>query len=367
MADQNFKSELNRIRYLNEQKARGRYLLGVFPALYPREILWAFNILPVEIWDPPGTAVLANKHLQPYICPIVRNGLELILRGDTDIVDGFLFSHTCDSLQNLASIVNDHLEINKPVFSFYHPKMPYTAATQKFYQAQLEVLTDQLTSNFGPMDTDRLTECLRLSHEICRQLNKIFELQRTNQLNFSNSEYYTILRQGEFLWPEDYLKLLNEITAGETTPSKPGTAIVLSGILPNPVEILSLLDKHNVKVAADDLLNNQRRFYLPQSKFSNPMAALTSAYLQRPPCSTIGSPISERLNHLLNLANGSNAKGIVFLIPKFCEPELFDLPQLKQGLQKAEISALVIETELNCGLTGQLTTRLEAFIEMLGN
>ena len=55
---------LPREAYLRLQKeAYGRSLIGVFPAQYPREILWAMNALPVEIWDPRTEMSLANSHL----------------------------------------------------------------------------------------------------------------------------------------------------------------------------------------------------------------------------------------------------------------------------------------------------------------
>ena len=108
--------------YLKTQKqVHGRHLFGVFPAQYPKEILWAFHILPVEIWDPPLEITSANAHLQPYICSVVKLGLELILQGKCEDMDGFLFPHTCDSIQNLASIVHDFLGLGKPCYFFYHP------------------------------------------------------------------------------------------------------------------------------------------------------------------------------------------------------------------------------------------------------
>ena len=60
--------QYHRRSYLKEQKkVYGRHIFGVFPAQYPKEILWAMNILPVEIWDPHLEVSLANAHLQPSI------------------------------------------------------------------------------------------------------------------------------------------------------------------------------------------------------------------------------------------------------------------------------------------------------------
>ncbi len=114
------------------------------------------NALPVEIWDPPLEVKHANAHLQPYICSVVRLGLELILQGKTGMLDGFLFPHTCDSIQNLASIVNDYLSLDKPCYLFYHPKAPYNESSHRYYYRQLGHLTAQLEKQLGPMDRSEL-------------------------------------------------------------------------------------------------------------------------------------------------------------------------------------------------------------------
>jgi len=67
---------MTRKEYLMRQKEeKGRKLFGIFPAYYPKEILWAMNVLPVEVWDPPLEVNHANAHLQPYICSVVKLGL----------------------------------------------------------------------------------------------------------------------------------------------------------------------------------------------------------------------------------------------------------------------------------------------------
>ena len=123
---------MTRKEYLIQQKKAGRHVFGVFPAQYPREILWAMNAVPVEIWDPPLEITSANAHLQPYICSVVKLGLELILQGKCDDLDGFLFPHTCDSIQNLASIVNDYLGLEKPCYFFIPPRRPFVTLREIF-------------------------------------------------------------------------------------------------------------------------------------------------------------------------------------------------------------------------------------------
>ncbi|MBW2310968.1 MAG: 2-hydroxyacyl-CoA dehydratase [Deltaproteobacteria bacterium] len=141
--------------------------------------------------------------------------------------------------------------------------------------------------------------------------------------------------------------------------------MILSGVLPNPPEILALLDELKIRVVDDDLLACSRRYLVSRSRAEEPFEALAERYFSMPPCTTRNSPIKERMMNLLDKVEGSNAKGVIFCMVKFCEPELFDLPHLIEGLKERGLPTLVVDVEPNQGLTGQLTTRIEAFAEMM--
>lgn len=97
----------------------------------------------------------------------------------------------------------------------------------------------------------------------------------------------------------------------------------------------------------------------------DPFEALTANYFAMPPCTTKGSPLDERVNDLLKKIEESRAKGVIFYMVKFCEPELFDVPQMVAAVKAAGVATLIIDVDLNQGLSGQLTTRVEAFVEMI--
>jgi len=356
---------MTRKEYLIQQKKAGRHIFGVFPGQYPREILWAMNGVPVEIWDPPLEITAANAHLQPYICSVVKLGLELILQGKCDDLDGFLFPHTCDSLQNLASIVNDYLGLEKPCYFFYHPKAPYRDASRNFYMEQLKGLAALLEKQLGPLDSFKLKQSVEQGQQVASLLRELYSMRASRELAAANAQFYRIIRQGEFLMPDDFIPLLEEFLTASKGRSTAGPAVILSGILPNPPEILTLLDELEVRVADDDFLNCSRRLLAPFSQAQDPFEAMTETYFALPACSTRGSSIGERLEYLLGKINTSGARGVIFYMTKFCEPEFFDVPQLVKEIKKRGFATLVIDSELNQGLSGQLNTRVEAFVEMI--
>jgi len=361
---------LNRREYLQEQRKQGRRILGVFPAHYPKEILWAAGTVPAEIWDPPLKPGRARAHLQPYICSVVQQGLELVLSPLADQVDGFLIPHTCDSIQNTASMIQDYLDPGKPLFFFQHPRAPYRASSKEYYRAQLENLAREL----GPLDSGELARAIAQGTGIDRLLHRLWEDRAQGGGGLSNLELYRLLRRGEWLWPEDHRAELEEALAGGKGPPEggPGTsraAVVLSGVLPPSEDLLVLMDRLGLKVGGDDLLACGRR--LPEMDDREEAAGgdglelLAQAYFRMPPCPTKASPLADRLKHLLYLARRCSARGVIFNLVKFCEPELFDLPGLQAGLKKAGLPSLVLETEAAGSGGGQLATRLEAFAEII--
>ncbi|MGD9031380.1 MAG: 2-hydroxyacyl-CoA dehydratase family protein [Desulfobacteraceae bacterium] len=356
----------SRKEYLQQQKkSHGRHLFGVFPAQYPREILWALDVLPVEIWDPPLEVSHANAHLQPYICSVVKHGLELILQGKCDDLDGFLFPHTCDSIQNLASIVNDYLGLEKPCYFFYHPKAPYRTSSRQYYIEQLRSLVSRLEKQLGPIEPAQLKHRVGQGQKMAALLRELYSLRADGGLRASNAQFYQAIRYTEYLHPDDLIPLLEGFLADSKGQTGGAPPVLLSGVLPNPPEILTLLDDLGVRVADDDLLSCSRRLLMPLSQAEDPFEALAEAYFSMPPCTTKDSPVSERLDYLLEKMDHTGARGVIFYMVKFCEPELFDIPQLVEELKKRGFLALIIDTELHQGLSGQLKTRVEAFVEMI--
>jgi benzoyl-CoA reductase/2-hydroxyglutaryl-CoA dehydratase subunit BcrC/BadD/HgdB len=280
-------------------------------------------------------------------------------------MDGFLFPHTCDSIQNLASIVNDYLDFKKPCYLFYHPKAPYRPSSRTYYLGELKRFASELEKQLGPLNLDELKRRVRQSREMAAVIQKLYNLRAQGRLQSSNEEFYRVLRQGEFLHPHDFLPLLSEFAEASRGETGKGPVVVVTGVLPSPPEILSLLDEMGVRIGDDDLLNCGRRLVAAPGSSEDPFEALAEGYFAMPACSTRNSPVEQRLKHLVEKVDRSKARGVLFYAVKFCEPELFDIPQLVEGLKHKGVATLVMDTILNQGVSGQMRTRVEAFVEMI--
>jgi benzoyl-CoA reductase/2-hydroxyglutaryl-CoA dehydratase subunit BcrC/BadD/HgdB len=339
---------------------------AVFPARYPAELLWARGVCPVEVWDPPGGTEGAQAHLQANVCSVVHRGLSLLLSGGADVADFLLFSHACDSLQNLSTLVPDLLGERRPCLFFYPPKGRRDALAERYLAAQLESLSERLDGVAGPPAEGALEQAMEWGEARARALGGLYGARAEGRLAASNADFYAAVRACEYLWPEEALSRIGALLEERAGPPPAGTRLVFSGVLPLPSGLLSRLDEMGVRIAEDDFLACGRRFLRgPVPRGAEALSTLARRLLDLPPCCTVGSPVVERLDFLEGLAGRSSARAVVFLALKFCEPELFDVPALVEGLRARGLPCLVLEVEAGEDVPAQTLTRLEAFLESL--
>jgi benzoyl-CoA reductase/2-hydroxyglutaryl-CoA dehydratase subunit BcrC/BadD/HgdB len=266
----------------------------------------------------------------------------------------------------MAAVIYDYIKPDKPCYFFYHPKNPHGKAAWDYYIGELKNLIHSLEKQLGPLVPDALKQRMRQGRRIASLFGEFYDLMARGELDTGNEETYRQIRRGEYLFPDDLILELEGFIAGNKGEGrKKLTPVVLSGVLPNPPEILTLLDSLGVRVAHDDFLIGSRRLLVPPSNREDPLEQLAESYFNMPPCSTRGAPITKRKEYLFRLIDAAGAQGVIFNVVKFCEPEWFDVPNLIQEIKKKSVPTLVLDTEVNQGLSGQMKTRIEAFVEMI--
>jgi benzoyl-CoA reductase/2-hydroxyglutaryl-CoA dehydratase subunit BcrC/BadD/HgdB len=77
--------------------------------------------------------------------------------------------------------------------------------------------------------------------------------------------------------------------------------------------------------------------------------------------------LSNRYDHVFKLAKEYKVDGVVSDVVRFCAPLENDKPWLKKEMDKRGIPILELSVDYGDAPSGQLRTRLEAFLEMLQN
>ena len=343
-----------------QMQASGRRVVAVLPYHYPRPLLRAYGFHPIELWGPPVVPRdEGGRHFQAYTCDIVVRATSFLLRGGLDQVDALLIPHTCDALQGMGSVLADFVRPTPPVLTLYLPRSR-RPADREFLVAELRRLGTALADISGrPPDAPAWEEAFAVEDAGDRALADLYA--RRPRLAASDREFYTVVRAREFLAPEDFVALAASLPEGEAPP---GLGIMLSGILAEPLDLFVHLAASGARVVADDLGGGTRRHY-PAGESHDPYERLADRMLGTPPDPTRGDPIAARAEHLRARMEATGARGLVIYDPKFCEPELFDVPRLRRHLSAAGYPVLHVEVELSGSLSQQALTRLEAFVETL--
>ena len=344
-------------------KEDGGMIAAVLPIHYPRGLLRAFGILPMEVWGPPNIdPSVGTTHVQAYICSIVRNGLSFVHSDTAKIADLILVPHACDSLQGLGSLLLDFVQPEQPVLTMYLPRSSNSTGIE-FLSKEFRSLYDRLELVTGRAPSnDELLASVQLEESADQRLRQLHSDRRSYAL--SDIEFYRLLRSREYIPAEDFLTLAEQANTYRSSESTSGIGIAISGIVPEPMDTLQAINNFSGTIVADDLACTGRRVY-PAGNSEDPFVRMAESILGGPPDWALGSPIQDRMDHLLSEINRTNAQGVIFYGVKFCEPELFDLPILREGLEQRGIPSMAMEIDLNDPLSSESLMRLEAFFEML--
>lgn len=343
---------------IKKEREKGKKVAAVFPIHYPRELLRAFEYHPVEVWGPPGFEREEGfKHFQSYTCDIVMRGFSFVIkRKDIDLI---LIPHTCDSLQGMASVMRDFLRLPIPVLTLYHPRGRKEGDVE-FLEKEIRRIFEKLCEITGkkPSEEELLNSILE-EERADSVFQSLYELR--DNINLPDREFYEALRTREFLPPQDFINLAESLPKGRRGNGK---RIILSGIVPEPMKIFDIIKEKGGTVVDDDLACCGRRIYR-NGKSKNPFRRMAERILSAPPDPTLGSPVRAMVEWLLQKIEQKKAEGVLIYIPKFCEPELFDIPHIKREISNRGIKVQFIEVELSREIPNQVIQRIETFLEVI--
>ncbi|MBA7617695.1 (R)-phenyllactyl-CoA dehydratase beta subunit [subsurface metagenome] len=139
---------------------------------------------------------------------------------------------------------------------------------------------------------------------------------------------------------------------------------MLTGSVIDDTEFIKFLEEVGFQIIIDDICIGTKYFWNNVDEDGDPIKALAEYHLNKPIYST-KFPSYERFNILKNLAEKYEVDGVINIAQKFCEPVLYDHPYFNKKFKELGIPYLFVEMEYNRESYRQLTTRFEAFTEII--
>ena len=341
--------------------------IGFFCPYVPEELLHAAGGLPFRLMGTPIKMSHVQAHLPSNCCHLVKSSLESLLQGELDFLKGVIFSHTCDSMQGLSDIWAHQGRF--PIhFNLMIPTNLDSEHSRPYLKAEMERFKEFLESHLGKITPQRMKASIQLFNRIREKLGEIYTRRRKGLTQLPGTFFAQIIRAGYLMDRQRYLELLDEllnVLLEKTEESENLIPVYLAGNMTHSDSYFSLIEEAGAMVVQDDLCSGARTLRLMVSENLDPMEALTQRYFTSFFCPTKHMGYRAHVETLLGDVQKSGARGVIFLLYKYCEAHYFDYPDLKIALESKGIPTLLLDVEDPSYSLGQLKIRIQAFVEML--
>lgn len=349
----------------------GRRAIGCFPLYVPHEMVEAAGMRPVDIYGGSGELAAAAGYLQTITCYPVRSALELLLSGQLGVLDGTIMASICPGATSGGEVWRG---LDAP--RYYHQLIvPRAARGQhvvRYYKRQIERLQTSL-EDFGgrKITTDDLAKSIKLYNRGRSLLSELSAINRRNPDALPPQDFAMVRAAAAFMPRAEYTELLSglvaQLQAAAAAPAGERVKLVLVGSICDLPQYAVLAQIHEAGGAVvEDDTPMGRRMWFPVAEDIDPVDALAQHYVDSPPCPTkCDDTLETNVDYLVGLTKSSGAQGIVFLRPLYCDAPGLEYPLLCKRLNAADIPTLWLDVDGREPASGQVQTRLQAFIEML--
>ncbi len=333
----------------------------------PEEIIHAAGALPVALEGTGVQITRAQAHIPGYTCNNAMAALELGLRGDLDVLDAMVIPYLCDTTRNLFHIWDHCFPKMNNEFLRLPKRIDYPGA-EAYLRAEFTRFMEAMGNLTGSEVTEgKLRESLTLYNKSRTRLRDAYELHRRRPSVWTAERVQILIGSSLRAPREDHLTWMESLP-WDNNPSEDLESrmpLYVRGKTWDPPEILGILDSLGFQVVKDEVVTGFRNIAQDAAPNGDPIDGLVKRHLSAAPYPGYHLKPSELVESFVLRVRESNARSVLFLNPKFCEAAAFDVPDFQEGLKKAGIPSLVLETSAGGAPVEQIRIRLEAFREMI--
>lgn len=368
---------------LNEQifeecmslRHEGHFVVGTYCAFTPKEIIAAAGGIPVSLCAGSyDSAKKSEVHLPRNLCDLIKSSYG---HGISDTCPYFHYSDyliadaTCDGKKKMFELLSEI----KPVHVLDLPQTYNTEKSYSYFEKEMwkihsffekefnkEVTKDQL--NKAIKDYNQLRKVLYRLHGLNKNVPAIVEGREirniTNGISFECNLDKRVQEIEAVI--ADIEKRQEDQALLERMTKRP--RILLTGCPTTHDKLMNVIEENGAIIVAMENCGGLKTLGdLVAEDTDDPIKALAKKYLSVAcPCMT---PNTRRFEILDNLIEEYAIDGVVELTWHACHTYNAESKLIKDFVENKRIPYLQIVTDYSAGDVGQLSTRVEAFLEMM--
>lgn len=359
-----------------ELKEQGIPLVGTYCTFMPQEIAMAAGAAVVSLCSTSDETIEeAEKTLPRNLCPLIKSSYGF---GKTDKCPYFYFSDivvgetTCDGKKKMYEYMAEF----KPVHVMQLPNNSESAESVALWRSEIIRFQKRLEAQFGCEITEQgIRDAIDLRNRERRALTEFYRLGQLNPPAMTGREILSVVYGATFKFDKRALigeletltaKVRAEYAAGKRLDLRPRILITGCPIGGAAEKVVRIIEENGGWVVGYENCTGAKA--TEQCVDENPQTdvydALTEKYLAIG-CSCI-SPNTQRLNMLSEMVQDYQVDGVIDVILQACHTYAVESLLINRHIrEKHDIPYMAIDTDYSTSDTGQLATRIAAFIEML--
>lgn len=358
-------------------------LVGTTCIQAPEELIYAFGATPMRLcngsyhYDQKGAEFMPSKS-----CSLVKATLGM-LNSDNVIPkigkpDMIVNPTTCDQKKKSSSMMGD---MGYKVYDLEFPNVKESEASRQYWQRSVRQFATELRQLTGRKLTKKgLQAAFNKTGRAQAAFRKLHSFRLKSPSVILGKDIFLVTNAYFFdditRWTEKVEALNEELAQREKNGFKAvqskAPRVLFTGsppIFPN-LKLPLLIEEAGGVVVADESCSANRMLYdmtaVDEWLVNDMVDSLADKYLK--PCTCpIFTKNEDRKRRLLDLVKTFNADGVVYQAFSGCQVYEMEYRSVAEEFNKAGIPMLYVETDYSPDDKGQLSTRIEAFLESMKN
>ncbi len=366
-----------RVKELREHAKNGGKVVATYCVFVPEEIVWAAGGIPIGLCAGAQFSIpIAESVLPRNTCALIKSSFGFALGRICPYVQAshlIVGETTCDGKKKMFEILSQH----QPVYVMEVPNKKTEHSRQLWLKevVAFKNVIEKLTGN--KVTAKNLKNAVDMVNDRRRAFQRLSNLRKAHPAPISGKDALLATQVSFYDDAKREIQMVNalcdeldkRVAAGQGVAPASAPRILVSG---SPMAIPNWKLHHIIESAGAVVVGEESctgtRFFSDLVKESDgslnaQLQAVADRYMNiHCACFT---PNEERLDDIVRMAKEYAADGVIHYNLQFCHTYATEAVQVEKRLEEEGIPLLRIETDYSDEDTGQLKSRVEAFLEML--
>ena len=324
-----------------------------------------------------GSMDMATYYMTSFLCEFSRAILERAIEGGFECLDALVAPDGCTMINRCVE--NMELLNTMPKENFYYqylevPMKDDDNGLNLYVSECRKKILQPLHDTFGiDISDDALRTAVENYNKVCRVINEIGDYRKEDNPRITGYEFH-LITMASHVCPKDLLLPILEETLEELKTREPDekppyrarVAVVGSEI--DDIDMIKLIEESGALVVADRYCYGSLpgRLEIPLNDEEDVLTQICRHYMTSSQCPRQMNykKVQSRKDYSAKIAKEYKADGIIFEQMKFCDPWAYERVTGSFDLrEKFNYPVLTIDRPYTVGISGQLRTRVQAFVE----